>query len=163
MTDAFDVDADEYEGINLTEIASEETFALAVEVGNTWRDNIRQGEGVRSRDHPWVNSGEAANDVAVDPPAEGALEYEVGGDVVQLAVAEYGRSPGSFPPPEPIADWIREQLGEDDPDPFPIQRSIAKRGIKGFAPARAAANEYRGELAARIGRRINDLLDELEV
>lgn len=161
MTDAFDVDADPYDGINLEKIASEETFKQSVRVANTWRENIRSGEGAAG-DHgsPFVNTGEAANDVTVDPQQEGALEYVVGGDVIQLLIAEVGRAPGEFPPPEPIADWMREQLGVQDPDPFPVQRHIAEEGIEGFAPARGAANQHKGELEENVLTRIEAELEQ---
>jgi hypothetical protein len=49
---------------------------------------------------------------------------------------------------------MREQLGVDDPDPFPVQRKIFEEGIEGFAPARGAANEHEGGLEKRIKYRI---------
>jgi len=163
-TNEFSIEVEEYEGIPVLDIASEELFKHATRVMNTWRDNLRSGTGAQgNHGSPWVNTGEAANDVTIDPPREGALEYVVGGDVIQLAVAETGRTPGKFPPPEPIRDWMREQLGISDPDPYPIQRKIAEEGIEGFAPARGAHNEHRGELSENVADRLDAALTDESV
>lgn len=162
--DSFDITVEAYEGIPVLEIASEELFKVATRTANTWRDNIRSGTGANgSHGSPWVNTGEAANDVTISPQSEGALEYTVGGDVIQLAVAETGRAPGSMPPPEPIADWMREALGERDPDPWPIQKHIEREGIEGFAPGRGAFLEHKDELSKRVSRRVDEALDEQEI
>ena len=161
MTDAFEIEAEAYEGIDVLEIASEELFKHAARVMNSWRDNLRRGEGAGgSHGSPFVNSGEAANDVTVDPPREGELEYVVGGDVIQLLIAEWGRAPGSMPPPEPIEDWMREQLGESDPEPFPVQKHIEEQGIEGFEPARGADEEHRDELSENVADRLSEAVDE---
>jgi hypothetical protein len=160
-TDSFSIEVSEYEGVPVLEIASEELFRTATRTMNTWRDNLRNGTGADgSHGRPWVNTGEAANSVTIDPPREGALEYLVGGDRIQLAVAETGRAPGAMPPPEPIVDWMREQLGVDDPDPWPIQKKIEEEGIEGFAPGRAAVNEHAPELSERVATRIDAELEE---
>lgn len=164
MPDAFELEAEAYDGIPVLQITTEELFKVATRAMNTWRDNLRRGEGANgSHGRPYKNTGEAINDVTVQPPREGELEYKVGGDVVQLAIAEFGRSPGTFPPPEPIEDWMREQLGIKDPDPFPVQRHIKEEGIDGFAPGRGAANEHRGELSERVSSRLDEALDQQEV
>jgi hypothetical protein len=158
--ESFSIAVDTYEGIPVKEIASEELFRVAVRTMNTWRENIRKGEGISDHGSPYVNTGEAANDVTIQPQREGSLEYKVGGDTVQLAVAENGRAPGSMPPPDPIADWMREQLGESDPDPWPVQKHIEEKGLEPFEPGRAAALEHEGELSERVHRRLDRALAE---
>jgi hypothetical protein len=161
--EAFAIDVREYEGIPVLQIASEELYKTAIRTKNTWRENIRNGRGAAgNHGSPYVNTGEAATDVTIEPKAEGALEYTIGGDVVQLAVAEYGRAPGSMPPPEPISRWMREALGETDPDPWPIQKHIEENGLEPFKPGLAAYHEHAPELSENSARRIDAALTAQE-
>lgn len=177
MTDDFDVDVEPYEGLDIHRITSEELFKFSLRARDAWVDNLLDGKGAAGAhgEHrkggpapaPYKNTGEATNDVTVEPQSEGALEYIVGGDVVQLAVAEFGRRPGAPPPPfDPIATWAREKgLEPEEGQSFEsmvdaIRFAIAARGLHGFAPGRAAAREYDSD---RLAEQVNDRIQrELE-
>lgn len=181
MVDDYDVDVDTYDGIDVEKIASEELFSFAVKVKNQWQDNLMAGRGAAGAhgEHrnqgpspdEFHNTGDAVNDVTVDPQGEGALEYIVGGDVIQLAVAEFGRRPGAPPPPfDPISRWAREVgLEPEDGQSWEnmvdtIRFAIGARGLHGFAPARAAAREYdSGALADRVHDRFERELESSDV
>ena len=148
-----------YEGVDIRGIASEELFKASTRTMNSWRSNLEEAG--------WRNSGEAINDVTVDPPREGAQSYEVGGDVIQLAIAEFGRAPGSFPPPSAIGEWVNEQAGmpnkgdsEFDSVVYAVSKSIAESGIEGFRPGTRAFREESEKVADRIQQRIEEQLED---
>lgn len=175
--ESFGVDISAYEGIEVERIAREETFKAAVRTQNQWRENLDKGKGALGRhgryresgtsDTQFRNTGEAVNDITVTP-AEPSLEHFVGGDVIQLAIAEFGRvpSPNSPPPYQAIADWAREKgLQPDQGETFEemvdaIRWAIADRGIPGFAPARLAAQQVGPEFEENTIRRLNEEIGE---
>jgi hypothetical protein len=53
----------------------------------------------------------------------------VGSNLVYAPVVEYGRSPGSMPPPGALAGWLRRK-GIDERYAFVVARSIARRGTR---------------------------------
>lgn len=181
MADDFDVDVEPYKGLDVERIASEELFKHSLKARDQWVDNLLKGQGAEGahgehRDSgpapaQYKNTGEATNDVTVDPQGEGSLEYIVGGDVIQLAIAEFGRSPNAPPPPfEPIATWAREKgLEPDDGQTFEdmvdaIRFAIGSRGLHGFAPGRAAARKYDSDvLADRVDQRFAEELDKQSI
>lgn len=166
--DEFNIDVTEYEGIDVDRIAREEAFKAAVRTQNEWRDNLDQGTGATgSHGRSYRNTGEAINSVVVSPQSDDASEYVVGGDVVQLAVAEFGRvpTPNSPPPFDAIADWARERGLQPDGDQSfasmvdAIRWSIARNGLDGFAPGRLAAKEVGPTYRESVIERINDEID----
>jgi hypothetical protein len=176
MPDDFSVDTRVYEGLvddgtDLVGIASEEAFKAAIRTQRKWRENLDDGVGASgNHGRSYRNTGEAIGDVTVTPSEEGASEYTVGGDVVQLAVAEFGRvpTPGSPPPFEAIADWARERgLNPEDGQTFEemvdaIRWSIADNGLEGFAPGRLAAKEVGPTYKENVEERINRIIEEQE-
>lgn len=162
--DAFSVDFEPYEGLPIGEITREELEKQAIRVQATWRENLRKGSGAEgSHGGPYVNTGEALNDIVYE--FTGALEVRVGGDVVQLAVAEFGRAPGSPPPYDAIERWAREKGLQPEDGSFrdmvdAIRWAIAEHGLEPFAPAQAAANKHRGELPDRLNARLDDELEQ---
>lgn len=162
--DEFSVDFDGYEGIDVIGATREELEKQAVRVQATWRENLRKGQGAEgSHGGPYVNTGEALNDITYE--FRGALEVTVGGDVVQLAVAEFGRAPGSPPPFDAIATWAREKGLTPEDGSFrdmvdAIRWSIAEHGLEPFAPATDAANQHRGDLAQHINNRLDEELQQ---
>lgn len=126
-------------------ITSVALFRVANDTKNNWQDNLDRGVGLGSHGSPYVDTGETVNDVTVEPPEEGSDLYRVGGDVVQLSIAEFGRRPGApMPPDEPIRRWARRvglvpREGETEDDMIlGIRRHIAVHGLEGFAPGMAA-------------------------
>lgn len=175
--DPFSVDIDEYEGITdengngLRKIAQEEAYKASVRTRQVWRQNLNEGKGaVGSHPRAYRNTGEAAGDITVVPSEpEGANEFVVGGDVVQLAVAEFGRvpTPGSPPPFEAIADWARERGISPDEGTFEdmveaIRWSIADEGLEPFAPGRLAAQKVGPEYVDSVEERINGIIEDQE-
>lgn len=162
--DAFSIDFEPYDGIDVVGITREELEKQAIRVQATWRDNLRKGQGAEgSHGGPYVNTGEAVNDVVYE--FTGALEVRIGGDVVQLAVAEFGRAPGSPPPYDAIARWAREKGLQPDDGSFSdmvdaIRWAIAEHGLEPFAPATGAANQHRGELPDRLNARLDEELEQ---
>lgn len=170
----YSVEISEYEGLvdgdaDLEQVASEEAFKAAIRTQSAWRENLDKGRGaVGSHPRSYRNTGEAAGDITVTPSSEGASEYQVGGDVVQLAVAEYGRvpTPGSPPPFEAIADWARERgLRPEEGQSFEemvdaIRFSIADEGLPPFGPGRLAAQEEGPKYEQRVEERINRIIEE---
>ena len=154
----------ELDELDLDQIAREELFKHAIDFQEQWQDNLLEGVGYLGNrpEGPYKNTGEAINDVTLEPQSEGATSYKIGGDVVQLAVAEFGRvpSPGSPPPFDAIADWAREkQLTPDEGQTFDemvdaIRFNIADRGLPAFAPGRAAFFELEGEYERRVSERV---------
>lgn len=179
MTDPFDTDVSPYDGLDVERIADEELEKHSTKARDAWVDNLRAGEGESGQhgEHrssgpvgtPYVNTGETQNDVAVEQT--GHLEYLVGGDVVQLAVAEFGRQPGEAPPPfDAIARWANEKGLTPGPDMSfeemvdAVRFAIARRGLHGFAPGRAAAREYDSDaLADRVDRRFERELEDQSI
>jgi len=172
----FSVDINEYEGIvddgtDLGMIAREEAYKAATRTQRAWRENLDRGEGaVGSHPRSYRNTSEAAGDITVVPgsPDKGT-EFEVGGDVVQLAVAEFGRvpTPGSPPPYDAIADWARERGLSPDEGTFgemvdAIRWAIADEGLEPFGPGRLAAQEVGPTYEANVTERINSIIEEQE-
>lgn len=165
--DEFDIDVSEYEGVDIERIASEEAFRAAINTQNEWRDNLDQGVGAAgSHGRQYRNTGEAINDITISPQSEGASEYLVGGDVVQLAVAEWGAVFDGPPPFEPIADWAGEKgLNPEEGQTFEemvnaIRWGIAEHGLEGFAPGRAAAKEVGPTYEENVIERLNEQIEE---
>lgn len=162
--DSFSVDFEPYEGLPIGEITREELEKQAVRVQASWRDNLRKGQGAEgSHGGPYVNTGEAVNDIVYE--FTGDLEVRVGGDVVQLAVAEFGRAPGSPPPYDAIATWAREKGLQPEDGSFSdmvdaIRWAIAEHGLEPFAPAQAAANKHRGDLPEQLNARLQEELEQ---
>lgn len=163
--DEFSVDFEPYDGVDVFGITREELEKQAVRTQNAWQRNLQKGDGAEgSHGGPYVNTGEAMNDITFE--FVGELEVTVGGDVVQLAVAEFGRAPGSAPPPfDAIATWAREkgltpEEGSFDDMVEGIRWAIADEGLEPFAPAQAAATEQRGRLEVEIRRRLDEALAE---
>lgn len=161
MTRDFDVESEDMPELDLERIVSEELFAAATRGQQAWQENLRRGVGATgSHGRAYVDTGEAVNDITISPPTPGALEYVVGGDVVQLAVAEFGRRPGRPPPHEAIAAWAkRVGLTPDEGESFDdmvtaIRFAIAERGLPAFAPGQKAFDETTQDLEERIRARI---------
>ena len=139
----------------IREVAQEELFSQANSFKTAWEDIVIE---------EWFNDGEAANDITITPPREGADSYTVGGDVIQLLIAEFGRRPGATMPPEqPIVEWVNEQAempsrGDDDFDSvvFLVRRAIGENGIEPIMPARRAWDQVDGEYEERVADRLSD-------
>jgi hypothetical protein len=176
--DAYSVQINEYEGITdddgktLAQIAREEAFKAAIRTQEQWRENLDKGQGaVGSHPRAYRNTGEAVGDITVEPAdPEASNEFRVGGDVVQLAVAEFGRvpTPGSPPPFEAIADWARERgLSPEGEDTFEemvdaIRWAIADNGLEPFGPGRLAAQEVGPTYQENVEERLNNIIEEQE-
>lgn len=105
MADSFDVDVDEYQGIDIDEITRNALDAVATKTQNQWRDNMDQA-GYR-------NTGEAIRSIAIETPEE--FVRLIGSDKIQVLIGEVGRAPGSgHPPPDDLGDWVHEQSGLPD-------------------------------------------------
>lgn len=158
--DEVEVEFDAPEPIDFERLAREELEKHAIRVQASWRENLSNGEGAEgSHGGEYRNTGEAINDLTFE--FSGDLEVTVGGDVIQLAVAEFGRAPGSVPPREPIERWAREkglqpEDGDFDSMVDAIRFSIGENGLEPFAPGTAAALEHRGELEQNLSDRISD-------
>lgn len=157
----FDVEIDDYEGIDIIGTTSRELFKGAVRAQRLWRENLRSAG--------WKNTGEAINDVTVEPKQPGELEYVTGGDVIQLLIAEEGRAPDSAPPPfDAIARWAREKgLQPEEGQTFEemveaIRWSIAKNGIEAFHPARDAAREVEMDLPDNVRQALIEEIEQQE-
>jgi hypothetical protein len=174
--ESFSVDIDEYEGLvddgtDLEMVAREEAYKAAIRTQRAWRKNLDQGKGaVGSHPRSYRNTGEAAGDITVVPESpDKGTEFKVGGDVVQLAVAEFGRvpTPGSPPPYDAIVDWARERGLSPDEGTFEemvnaIRWAIADRGLEPFGPGRLAAQEVGPTYEANVTGRINSIIEEQE-
>lgn len=71
------------------------------------------------------------------------------------ASVEYGRRPGSMPPPQALIGWMRRH--RMDGSPWALARSIARRGIKGRFFMRAglkAATDALPNLTALAARKV---------
>lgn len=182
--DAFDVDVDPYDGIDIEQIASEELEKLAIQGMNQWRENLRQGEGDEGgHGRPYVNTGEAVNDITVRQ--EGDFTYLVGGDVIQLIIAETGASwDGTMPPYSAIRDWAKEvglvsdppewsddrsfldmlDLPEAEREEFLIiwgvMQSLADEGLDAFKPGRLAAKQTREGADETAGKHLDEALED---
>lgn len=156
-----------YGGLNLTKRVSDLLFSTAVKTQNKWRDNLETGNGaLGSHGRPYVDEGEAKNDVVFLPQTEGALSYTIGGDVVQLYIAEYGRvpTPGNLPPFTPIAEWAERKGITKKGDKYfyqiinKIRTNIAEYGLAGFAPGLGAAIEINREVEKELLIFIDDAI-----
>jgi len=147
--------------IDYSRLISEGLWVSAERLRQQWQDNLEEGKGATG-DHgrPYVATGEAINDLTVDPALPGSQEYRIGGDVIQLEVAEYGQEPGQMPGYDAIARWAREiQLAPHEGDTFDdmvnaIRFAIHRRGLPAFAPGLLADQIISPGVAAEIERRI---------
>ena len=158
---AFKVEGKPYAGIDILAIAEEQVFKSAVRGLNAWKDNLGAGEGAKGSRRPWVDTGEARANLSIRPGDEGSLEYEVYGNVIQLYIAEFGRSPNNAPPPKKaIEDWVARKgiatrgSPEFDGIVHAVRMKIAKDGIKGFAPGLKAAHDSTVGLEAELRERL---------
>jgi len=149
-------DFQELDDVPIQEIAREELFKASINTQNLWQDILDN--------YGWRNDGEAINDITVDPQREGADSYTVGGDVIQLIIAEYGRRPGApMPPHEPIADWVNEQSsmpskGDErfDGVVFLVRREIAENGIRAIGAGREAFRRESENAKQRVEKRFGE-------
>lgn len=165
---AFETETDLYEGIDVEKNARETLFEIAVEAQNRYAENIQRGRGAEGN-HPggFVDRGEAMNSITISPQHDNATEYRVGGDEVQLLIAEYGRAPNNaMPPHDDISEWARRNGltpndGQDwDGMIFGIRKKIAEDGIEGFAPALLTANQMKGKVGELAHEGIQGDLDD---
>jgi len=160
-----------YKGIDFCKIIKEEFFSSAIRVRSRWQDNLTRGVGATgNRGKAWKDTGQAISDVTVEPQSPTEFSYEVGGDVIQLAVAEFGRSAGArIPPFQPISEWARRKgLTPRDGDTWEqmvnkIRWGIQRHGIQGFAPGRLSAMVERRKLPDRIEKRIQQEVEKITV
>jgi len=153
---------------DIKRIVSEELFMAAIRTQNAWRENLQQGKGAEG-DHgrPYVGTGEAINRTTVYPETPGSDVYEIVGETVQHAIAEFGRRPGArMPPHEPISEWAKMQgliprEGETwDGMVLNIQRHIAAHGLQGFAPGLLAMQTVAPTVEETIKARFKRELEE---
>ena len=166
-----DVETETYDGIDIEGSSQEALFETAVEAKDRYADNVQTGKG-ENGSHPggYVDRGEAINSITISPQSDNASEYRVGGDEIQLLIAEYGRAPNNtMPPHDDISEWAnRNGLVPNDGQTwddmiFGIRKKIAEDGIQGFAPAQLTANQMRGRLKERAVEKINqDIADDTE-
>lgn len=163
MADSFRASHRAYGGIDIEGLASEAVHRAAVRGLIAWKGNLSTGDGALGSRRPWVNTGEARADLTLTPAEDGHLAYEVGGDVVQLWIAEFGRSPNnSLPPYDAIADWVAEKgiATRASPDfegiVHAIRVGIARDGIRPFAPGLKAARDS----VVGLEKEVLDRLDE---
>lgn len=150
--------------IDYSRLISEGLWISAERLRQQWQDNLEEGKGaVGDHGRPYVGTSEALNDVTVDPAMPGSFSYLIGGDVIQLAIAEFGRAPGSSPPPtDAIAQWAREaQLVPHEGETFDqmvesIRWAVAKRGLPAFAPGLLADQIVSPGVVAEIEKRIEN-------
>jgi len=156
-----------YGGLDLVKEVSDLLFMAAVDTQNKWRGNIELGQGAMgAHGRPYVDQGEAKNDVVISPQGTGSMKYAIGGDVVQLFIAEYGRvpTPGRLPPFEPIAEWAtRKGITNPAEKDFVwhvnnIRKSISEYGLAGFAPGLGAAIEVNEETQKKLKTFVEDAI-----
>lgn len=162
---SFRIESKIYGGLNLVQKTQDMLFETAVGAMEDWRKNLDDGVGeTGSHKGSYRDTGEAVNDVTISPQSEGAMAYAVGGDTIQLAIAEFGRvaTPGKLPPFRPIAEWAKRKgivsPGEDGYYPIinAIRKKIADNGLAGFAPGLKAANKNNAELEKRLQTIVED-------
>lgn len=167
----FEVETNVYNGLDIEGSAQRALFETAVEAKNKYAENVQRGRGADGT-HPggFVDRGEAINSITIQPQADDATEYRVGGDAIQLLIAEFGRAPNnSMPPREPIEEWARRNGLEPNDDQdwdgmiFAIRKKIAEDGIEGFAPAQLTASQMKGRLLERANGDIQRQLDDEDV
>ncbi len=157
---------DGLDNIDLNQVIKKTLFKTAIKCKNEYQTNIRKGIGADGfHDHPFVDTGEALNDITVEPQGP-AHAFNVGGDVIQLAIAEFGRSPGSaMPPDKPIRRWAhRKGLTPREGQTFDrmvygIRKSIGRKGIEGFAPARLAAIRTKDKMQRDFKEQVNNEIE----
>jgi len=146
----------ELDDVPIQQIARDEIFKAAIRTQETWRAILDEAG--------WVDEGNAKADITISPQGQGADEYEVGGDIIQLIIAEYGRRPGApMPPHKPIAEWVHRQAGmpsqgDDgfDNTVFNVRQHIAENGLE---PIRAGARAFRRE-SERAQESVDTEIDE---
>jgi len=162
---SYEIKVTTFEVPNYPEIVSEELFKAAVRTQNAWRDNLDQGRGaLGSHGRPYVGTSEAINRTVIYPEQPGEQAYEVVGETLQHAIAEFGRQPGAkMPPHEPISEWAKLQglvprEGETwDDMVLNIRRHIAAHGLRAFAPGQLAADTIAPTVEPAIRARIAEL------
>jgi len=136
----------------------DEVFKGVIRLRNLWIGNIETGEGTGSHGGPYVNTGEAANSIQMEPEVQGADEYVVFSDKIQTLIAEIGQPPGQRPPYRAISDWVHEKLQVKRDDPkhhavvVAVQNKIEERGLAPFAPMEKAIIDVVADLEKRIGK-----------
>jgi hypothetical protein len=141
---------------DIDRIARETVFEAAIQTSLTWKELLDKAD--------WRNTGNAVESIGTEPQTEGALEYSVGSQLIQVRIAEFGRAPGSkMPPHEPIADWTNEQAGLPNKGDdgfentvFNIRASIAENGIEPIRAGRTAFEKESQNAEERLAERLSE-------
>jgi len=105
MVDNWDVDIEEYGGIDLEQITDDALDATAVDVQTNWQDNMAEAD--------YRNTGDTINSITIETPQQ--FVRLIGSDRIAALIGELGRAPGTgHPPPDAIGDWVNEQSGLPD-------------------------------------------------
>jgi hypothetical protein len=79
---------------------------------------------------------------------------------------ESGRSPGKFPPPEPIQAWVEKKLGlsgkEAKAVAFLVARKIAKQGTKGAHMYEQTLEKNKERVISILEKIPDDILEMLK-
>jgi hypothetical protein len=172
MVDSFDVDVEEYEGVDLEEITDDALDTVSVETQNNWQDNMNEA-GYR-------NTGETINSITWEETRR--FVRRVGSDRIAALIGELGRAPGAgHPPPDALGDWVHEQAdlpdrGETvewtfdgevqevtfDQAVYLVGRAINETGLPAYHFGERAARDAR-DLDEEIARRLDAALEARSV
>jgi len=167
--DPFDVDIDEYEGLDLVEATEDALNAVATDVQNNWMDNMD--------DAGYRTTGEAIRSISIEAPDQ--FVRLIGSDKIQVLIGEFGRAPGAgHPPPDDLGDWVHEKSGlpnrggsvEWDFGEGPVEvtfdqavyligRAIDENGLEAHHFGERAARDAR-DLDTEVARQLQQQLDE---
>lgn len=152
-------DFTELDDVPIAKISREEVFKAAVKTQNGWKDNMEE-ENYRS-------TGEAIESVTIEPQMQGADEYTVGSNKIQVLIGEVGRAPGSFPNVDQLGEWVHEQAGLPDKGDadfdnavYNIGKHIAENGLPAYRFGTRAFREVSQELEAELEQRFAEEWDE---
>lgn len=81
------------------------------------------------------------------------------------AVIEYGRAPGTMPPPDQLVRWVQLKLGVPEAQApgvaFTVARAIGRRGIKGRFPFKRGWEQVQARVAGFFDAALKRITERL--
>ena len=137
---------------DIEKIALKEAEKQAIRFQTEWQDNMIEAD--------YKNTGEAINSITVERIPDG---FRIGTDKIQAIVGEFGRSPGTFPNVNALAEWVNEQTGlpdrgdsDFDNAVYNIGKQIAEEGLPPYRFARSAWENLEDEYEQRVQERLEE-------
>lgn len=148
----------------LSAIVDEVRPAVGIEVRRSSL-NVQAGARQNLSKQGTTDEGRLANSIDIELLLD-KLDAKVGSNLVYAAAVEFGLPPGTRPPADAIAGWVRRKLGVADPDEarsiaFAIATMIERHGTDPQPYLHPAAAAERPAFRRNVNRAVKRVLDEI--